>query len=189
MKLAATLTILLVILFIFISRISFGESEDDDDDEHEYKFWQKKPGVKPVSNVLYQDECGACHFTYQPGLLPSGSWKKIMTNLEDHFGDNAELDPADNLLITTYLKNNSAEKSSFRRSVKIMRSLGSSSFPGRITQIPYFVREHDEIPARLVNNNPKVASLALCDKCHQTANKGIFSESKISIPGYGQWDD
>ncbi len=182
MKLTAIFSILFVTSLIFISRVSLG---DDDG----YQFWKKKPGVKQVTNALYQEECGSCHFAYQPGLLPSGSWRKIMMGLDEHFNDNAELDKTDTQLILQYLNKNSAEKSSFRRSRKIMKSLRDGQLPIRITKIPYFVHEHDEIPSRLVNNNAKVASLSQCDKCHQTASSGSFSERDISIPGYGKWDD
>jgi len=181
-KLAAILTILFVTSLIFISRVSFS-------DEDEYRFWQKKPGVKQVTNALYQEECGSCHFAYQPGLLPSGSWRKIMMSLDNHFNDNAELDKTDTQLILRYLTKNSADKSSFRRSRKIMKSLRDGQLPIRITKIPYFVHEHDEIPSRLVKNNAKVASLSHCNTCHQTANSGSFSERDIVIPGYGRWDD
>jgi hypothetical protein len=187
MKLTVAIAIVFLTGLILISRVSFGDSEHDDHEE--YKFWQKKPGVKPVSNKLYQEECGSCHFAYQPGLLPAGSWQKIMVRLDDHFGDNAELEPEDNQLIARYLSDFSAEKSSYRRSAKLARSVGTSHYPLRITKIPYFVHEHDEIPSRLVVDNPKVGSLSQCDKCHQTASKGIFSERDISIPGYGKWDD
>jgi len=182
MKLKAVLTILFVTSLIFISRVSLS-------DEDEYRFWQKKPGVKPVTNTLYQEECGSCHFAYQPGLLPSGSWRKIMMGLDSHFSDNAELDKTDTKLIISYLTKNSAEKSSFRRSRKIMKSLGDEQLPMRITKIPYFMHEHDEIPSRLVKNNAKVASLSHCGSCHQTASSGSFSERDIVIPGYGRWDD
>ena len=43
------------------------------------------PGVEPVTNVDYQNECGACHFAYQPGLLPARSWQALMTGLDQHF--------------------------------------------------------------------------------------------------------
>ena len=49
--------------------------------------FSSKTGVKAVSNSLYQEECGSCHFAYQPGLLPSRSWLKLMSNneLSSHF--------------------------------------------------------------------------------------------------------
>ena len=28
--------------------------------------------------VFYKNECGACHMAYQPGLLPTASWTRVM---------------------------------------------------------------------------------------------------------------
>ena len=167
----------------------WGISLGDDDDDGDGKFWKRKPGVAPVSSKMYQQECGSCHFAYQPGLLPEQSWKKVMAGLEDHFGDNAELSPQDNDKISNYLVANSADKMNHRRSKKIMRSVSLSNAPLRITEIAYFKREHDEIPQRLIKDNEKVASLSHCDACHQKADTGSFSERHIRIPGYGKWDD
>ena len=165
--------------------ISFGDNDDDDNE----KFFRKKPGVAPVTSELYRQECGSCHFAYQAGLLPEQSWQKVMANLEDHFGDNAELSSESNQKILDYLTSNSADKVDFRRSKKIMRSVSLSNPPLRITDISYFKREHDEIPQKLIKDNEKVVSLSHCDACHQQANTGSFSERHIRIPGYGKWDD
>ena len=165
--------------------ISFG----DDDDDHDNMVFKRTSGVAPVTSELYQKECGSCHFAYQPGLLPEQSWNKIKKGLHDHFGDNAELSTEVNQKILSYLTSNSADKSDSRRSRKIMRSISPSSPPLRITEVPYFIRKHDEIPQRLIKDNDKVASLGHCDACHQQASTGSFSERQIRIPGYGKWDD
>ena len=95
----------------------------------------------------------------------------------------------DRSAIQDYLINNSADNSQLRRSKGIMRSVAGDSIPLRITELAYFKREHDEIPTRLVKDNPKVGSFSQCDRCHQDAKSGYFSEHKIKIPGYGRWDD
>jgi len=63
---------------------------DDDDDRkrnrHHSKKYRKRY-LTPVNKPIYKEECGACHFAYQPELLPSGSWEKILAGLEDHFGE------------------------------------------------------------------------------------------------------
>jgi len=167
-----------------------------DDDDHEYgergSFFGRffgSAGVEPVNNQLYVDECGSCHFAFQPGLLPARSWTKLMGNLEDHFGENAELDGADRQQILDYLVAGGADKSDYRRSQKINRSISRYSTPLRISETPYFIRKHDELPARYVQGNPKVGSISNCDKCHTAADKGSFSESGINIPGVGRWED
>ncbi|MCF6283399.1 MAG: diheme cytochrome c [Candidatus Polarisedimenticolaceae bacterium] len=150
---------------------------------------QKRPGVAPVNNPQYVEECGSCHFAYQPGLLPARSWAKLMTGLDDHFGENAELPTEDGNLLLDYLLNNAADHSNFKRSVKIMKSLHPSEAPLRVSQTPYFLKKHDELTPNRVQDNPKVGSLSRCEACHTEANRGSFSESEILIPNFGPWEE
>ncbi len=145
----------------------------------------KGPGVAPVNNQLYLDECSACHFAYQPGLMPARSWKQLMANLEDHFGENAELEAEEQKALTAYLLKNAADFSKLKRSIKIMRSLSRNQTPIRITKIPYIVGKHDELSSQMLKDN----SLSYCDKCHTSASSGSYSERYINIPGYGSWED
>jgi hypothetical protein len=157
-------------------------------DEDEY--WERTQDVAAVTNPVYKEECGSCHMAYPPGLLPGRSWEKMMATLEDHFGENAELESGIAAELTRFLVENSADASSnYRRSRKIMRDLPDESAPLRITELGYFRHEHQEIPARLITANPKVNSLSNCNACHQKAELGSFSEREIYIPGYGKWDD
>ena len=174
----AIITLLLVLPW----SITFG-----DEGEHSILKW--KPGISPVTNAVYKDECGSCHFAYQPGLLPARSWEKIMSSLASHFGDNAELSSHNHQQILSYLTANSADKVNDRRSKKIVRSIAPNDTPVRITDTPYIRRKHDEIPSRLITGNDKVTSLSRCEACHQTADKGFYNESQIRIPGVGRWDD
>jgi diheme cytochrome c len=149
----------------------------------------KHSGVVPVDNIIYKDECGSCHIAYSPGLLPIDSWKKVMLNLEDHFGDNAELEQSTYQELLSYLTENAADQSEYRRSQKIVRSLKTNETVNRITKTPYFIRKHDEIPKRFVVDNPEVGSFSQCNLCHLNAKKGNFSEDEVSIPGVGYWED
>ena len=77
----------------------FDWDDDDDDNHHDHKKHRnnskqhKKRYLTRVNNPTYKEECGACHFAYQPELLPSGSWEKILAGHENHFGEGIELDP------------------------------------------------------------------------------------------------
>ena len=146
------------------------------------------PGILPVTNADYLEECGACHFAYQPGLLPSASWKKLMARLDDHFGENAELGIEASKQLTDYLLADAADMSTSKHSVRIVKSI-TTGVPLRVTDVPYIRKEHHEVPIRMIKANDKVKSLANCDACHTEARKGIYSENSISIPGYGRWDD
>ncbi len=135
-------------------------------------------------NPVYIEECGSCHIAYPPQLLPSESWQKIMLGLDDHFGENAELDVATSQSIESYLIQIS-RSSSYK---KMFRNLGNQS-PLRITELPYFVHEHDEIPSKYIDGNNRVSSLSQCNACHQEAERGQFDEDNVNIPGVGRWDD
>lgn len=158
-----------------------------DDDWDEYR--QKSTGVANVNNATYKEECGSCHMAYPAGLLPSASWQKMMLNLENHFGDNAEIDTDANKIISEYLLANGADRSEYRRSRKIMNTLGLNSVPERITEIPYIKHEHDEIPTKMVVDNKEVRSFSHCNACHSKAEQGQFDEDNVRIPNYGRWDD
>ena len=170
------------------------DDDDDDDDDHDRGKkrgrYQKryrndsehygKPYLTPATNPTYVEECGGCHFIYQPELLPSGSWKKILDGLEDHFGEDIELDPGVKKIIVEYLKANAAENSSAKRAVKIMRSLGNRT-PLRFTDIPYIHEKHHEISPNVIKRE-SIGSLSNCSACHTTAEKGIYDDDYVVIP-------
>jgi hypothetical protein len=157
------------------------------DNEHEGRYGGRLD-VAPVTNALYTKECGSCHFAYPPGLLPERSWSRLMAGLEDHFGDNAELAAEDREALLSYLKANAADRSYAKASVKFSRSIAALSTPLRITEVPYFVREHREIPAHLYASTSAVKSISNCKSCHTLAERGSFNEHSVEIPGYGRWD-
>jgi hypothetical protein len=163
-----------------------------DDDNHwrsmeEYK--HRPTGAASAASKVYSEECGSCHMVYAPGLLPSGSWMKLMSGLENHFGDNAEVDAETEKTITDLLLAYSADRYDYRRAPGSSRSIQYNNAPLRISQTPYFRREHHEIPARMVTGNPEVKSFSHCNACHIRAEQGSFNERDIRIPGYGRWDD
>jgi len=165
---------------------------DDDEYKYEKKYSKRaKYQVAPVKNQLYKDECASCHFGYQPGLLPSKSWKKLMKpkELANHFGDDASLDESDRVKILDYLvKNSSDQMGSSKIGKKIAKSISWRDTPIAITKTYYFKKEHDEIPKRLIVQD-EVKTIANCVACHTTAKKGYYGEKDIYIPNYGRWDD
>ena len=166
-------------LFSFLACILIGwliavVIADDDDEE------RGKDGFGPVDNVTYKEQCGACHLAYQPALLPSESWRKILSGLEDHNGTEVVIEAEDISIIEQYLKDNAAEVSSAKRAAKIMRSLKGQA-PTRITEIPYIRRKHHEIPADVVERE-SVGSFSKCNACHVTADRGIYKDDYVSIP-------
>lgn len=145
-----------------------------------------KPGKTPAES--YANECGSCHMAYPAGFLPARSWQKLMGNLASHFGDNAELNEATRAQITSYLLAG-GDKPQDRHAARFAASAPAGDTPLRITELPYFKREHREIPQRYIKENAQVGSLSNCAACHTRADQGSFREREISIPGMGRWED
>ena len=132
-----------------------------------------------MNNPTYKEHCGACHFAYQPELLPYGSWDKILAGLQDHFEDEVDLTPESKKIIAAYLKANAADYSTGELSRKIMRCLGNQT-PLRITEIPYIQRKHHEISQDILKQES--ISLSNCSTCHTTAEKGVYDDDYVTIP-------
>ncbi|MBI1911431.1 MAG: diheme cytochrome c [Deltaproteobacteria bacterium] len=135
---------------------------------------------KVAENATYKQECSSCHFLYLPGLLPARSWEAVMNNSDKHFGENLGLDENTKKEITSFLKNNSAERTDTEWSNKIMRSVGSAT-PERITEVPWIKKEHRRIKPE-VFQRPSIGSFSNCGACHTQGAQGNFEEDAVSIP-------
>lgn len=122
----------------------------------------------------YQQECGACHLAYPPGMLPAPSWQRLMGNLPQHFGTDASLDAASLEQIGEWLQAHAANSRGSQR--------GDAAPPeDRITRSTWFVHEHRELGAATWNR-PGVKSPSNCAACHLGAARGDFDERSIRIP-------
>ena len=135
------------------------------------------------AEALHKKECGACHTPYQAYFLPATSWEKIMTGLNKHFGENAELGAEDQAAITHYLVTNAADHSKDKRGARVMASLAGKPAPLRLTETPYIIKMHHEVPKKIFVNNPKLKSLSNCGACHPGAAAGNYDEDEVKIPG------
>ena len=165
------------------------EWDDDDGENHRHRKRNRKRHrnyehrgsyLTPVNNPTYKEACGVCHFVYQPELLPSASWMKILDQLDDHFGEEIELDHDSRIIITDYLNANGAEKSTAIQAVKIMQSLGSHIIM-RITDIPYIREKHHELNPEVLKRE-SIGSLSNCIACHTKAEEGIYEDDDVNIP-------
>ena len=180
-------------LLLFAGTMFLTVADDDDykhrDDDYEHREEEHEHHgednhaesyLKKVNNSVYKEQCGECHFTYQPELLPSASWKKILENLDDHFGEAVELDDDSKSIISDYLTSNGAEKSPAEIALKIMRGLGNQ-LPLSITDTKYFKDKHHEISSDIINRE-SIESLSNCSACHITAENGIYDDDDVRIP-------
>lgn len=141
---------------------------------------QSRNNLAPVNNSTYKEHCGACHFAYQPGLLPSASWKQILDRTDDHFGESFEMDAEDKKALLDYLATNAAERSTAKGAERIMKGL-DGKIPMRITEIPYIKNKHRKIGLSVLNQE-SVGSLSNCTACHRRGEEGIFDHDYVVIP-------
>ncbi|MFZ0457388.1 MAG: hypothetical protein WAM17_02890 [Rhodoplanes sp.] len=134
--------------------------------------------VAPVKDSVVVKECSACHMLYPAGLLPARSWSAMIADLANHFGDNAELDPATAKRVADYLTANSADGVGV--SGKVLRGLDSALVPKRITELPWWTRKHE--------GKGRVGTVELarkgakfkgdCKACHADAERGVFDDDE-----------
>ena len=128
------------------------------------------PRMPRETDKTWREECGSCHLAYPPSLLAADNWRRMMRGLDRHFGSNASLDAASAAKITAFLERNAST-----------RGQRNASSTLRITDTPWFVREHDEVsPATW--RDPKVKSAANCAACHRGADRGDYDDHDIVIP-------
>ena len=86
-----------------------------------------------------------------PTLLPKKSWEVMMSDLENHFGDDASIDDESNKNILAYLVKNSAETSSMESSWNFLNSIGDKDIKNK----------------------------ANCKACHSDIEKGLIEDENI----------
>ena len=128
----------------------------------------------PVRNEVVQKECSACHMVFPPSMLPARSWRALMTGLDDHFGENASLDPESVQYITDYLVAAAADTGGRRKAV--LRGLASDEVPLRISETPWWIRRHRGEVRPGAFEDPRVGSKANCAACHRGAERGVFED-------------
>ena len=129
----------------------------------------------------YQSECSACHEAYHPSLLPRASWAQMMAHLDNHFGEDASLDPATTKAIAAWL-NTYASESWDTEAANRLRSVDPAD-PIRITAAPAWKRIHRRIdPA--VFKSKSVHDRGNCAACHRDALSGRFDDQMIAIPAH-----
>lgn len=134
-----------------------------------------------VSNSVYKEECGSCHLAFLPGFLSTQSWTKLMSGLEDHFGEDASIDGAINQKIKKFLITHSANSAKASRRSKKIAMLEDGIPTLRITETVFWKRRHSSIK-EYVWNREKVKTRANCEACHKDAGKGLYSEYDVHVP-------
>jgi cytochrome b len=128
-----------------------------------------------VEHKSFAIECSSCHTLYPPFLLPKSAWYSMMDNLDNHFGDDASLDMVETLSIKEYLAKHSAENSTRKASVRILKSYKGEL---AITKNSYWERKHKKIKDETFAQE-SIKRKSNCKACHQDIESGIIGEAKI----------
>ena len=102
---------------------------------------------------------------------PGAKVRAIMAGLDRHFGQNAELEPEVRTAVERWLVASAGADAG---------SAGTTP-PLRITTLPWFRHEHDEVPAAAWKR-PAIKSAANCSACHEGAALGDYNEHAVRIP-------
>lgn len=131
-----------------------------------------------LQHADFSKECSDCHTLYPPYLLPKKSWKLMMSNLENHFGEDASLDIVTNHSILAFLEKNSAETSTQESAFKINQELEKNSSILAITKTNFWKKKHENIGKNLFNTK-EVKNKSNCKACHQNIQKGLLDYELI----------
>ncbi|MBS0643838.1 MAG: cytochrome b/b6 domain-containing protein [Proteobacteria bacterium] len=135
------------------------------------------PGEK--LDAAYARECGACHFAFPPSLASAQTWAAVMASLDNHFGENANLDPTQMARMLAWLTANSAER--FDTLPANLFRQADPAEPRRITATPAWQRIHRAIPDSVFGSK-QVGARGACEACHRDAASGRFDPQSISLP-------
>ena len=128
-------------------------------------------GTPANAPPAYAQECAPCHMAYPPGMLPAGSWQRMLSGLDKHYGADASLDTATTQQLVAWLRANAGTTKRVREEPP----------QDRITRTAWFERKHRQIqPA--VWNLASVKSAANCAACHTGAERGNFDGDNIRLP-------
>ncbi|TLD85161.1 cytochrome B [Helicobacter sp. MIT 11-5569] len=149
-----------------------------------YLFYPRNVFLRPFEREIfasqdlkeYTKECGSCHIAYASYLLPKSSWDSMMSDLENHFGEDASLEQESQEVIAKFLQQYSSDSVDTKFSSKIAKESDSNKIA--ITKYHYWEVAHDKIKPALFEME-EIKSKANCQTCHKDAESGIFAKSAI----------
>ena len=122
----------------------------------------------------YTQQCNVCHFAYPPGMLPAGSWKKLLDDMPQHFTGQVMINVDTQNEISQWLQANAGT----------FAPVAEEPPQNRITQSVWWKKIHlnnSKLPAT-VWKKPTVAKGSSCVTCHQTAAKGEYNAKTVQVP-------
>jgi hypothetical protein len=138
-------------------------------------------GKSLPQSKAWNAECGSCHLAFHPTLLPLRSWNALLAAQDRHFGESLDLEEATLRELAAFAQAYPAESGLSEPAYKINRSVRADAVPLRITETPYWIEKHAEIPAGAWRG-AKVRSRANCTACHLDAESGTFEDAAMRMP-------
>lgn len=105
---------------------------------------------------VYLEKCSACHLALPPEVLPSESWRQILTNPQDHYSVSLDLITPEILSIWGYLRD-------FSRAIA-----DGEAEPYRVADSRFFKALHPRVEF------PETPSPRNCATCHSRAAEFDF---------------
>jgi hypothetical protein len=146
----------------------------EDHERHEHHERHRGTPAVPTPPEAVTKECGSCHMVFPPEMLPARSWTAVMDGLANHFGENATIDDAQKKAIADWLIANAGDAPGANS--HYLRGLTQSETPLRISETPYWIREHRKEVSETDFAKPNVQSKANCVACHKDAARGVWED-------------
>ncbi len=140
------------------------------------------PVAEASFDPAFAEECSACHMLYNPSLLRAADWRKVMATLDNHYGEDASLDPKTTQRITDWLVAHAAETADTRPAHLFALPVGPDGSPGMINDTRAWRKLHDDALESGAFKVKSVGSAANCQACHKDAQSGMFSPFSIKVP-------
>lgn len=171
---------ILLIAMSSVAQADHGERKNKNQSHGERSGKHAEESYPAPYNESYASECGACHLPYPPGLLPSESWRKILTLLPGHFENDVQIE--ESLLEKISVHLDSYSRRNWNEGTPGGKTMGGEErIPIRITDTYLFKSEHHELGANIFGAS-SIGSPANCSACHPSADKGDFDEHSVNIP-------
>lgn len=124
-------------------------------------------GTRQPDPILWKSSCSECHIAFPIKSLQPNQWGLVLSNLQNHYGTNAEIDYKTLEALFLYTKSAKTEPS-------------KNNLP-KLTEEKWFNRIHDEVSDSTWTRK-SIKSKSNCIACHAKADTGSYSERDIRIP-------
>jgi hypothetical protein len=101
---------------------------------------------------------------YPAAFLPARSWRKLLDNLPNHFGEDASLEPTTAGAISDYLAAHAADTPD--GDSDFLRGVAPTDAPLRISETPFWINIHSAQVRAEDFADPSVLTKSNCIGCH-----------------------